>query len=329
MNKNILIKNLENKINRDIDINRNEADEVVSIINEIPYEIYRFSNSIREKYFGNKINLCGIANVKSGNCSEDCKFCAQSGHYQTSTVVYPLVDEGKMLAGAEAVKGLKASRYGLITSGCRIEGGNDLLKIASAVKKIKKGINIEPCASLGELDNEACIILKEAGITRYHHNLETSRNYFPNICTTHSWDDRVKTVKIVKNNGLQACSGGIFGMGETWADRLDLAFALRELGVDSVPLNFLNPIHGTPLEKQIPLRPKEILAIISVFRIILPSKDIKVCGGREKNLRQLQSWMFYAGASGMMIGNYLTTAGRDPKLDWEMIEDLGMEIRES
>ncbi|MFH1287202.1 MAG: biotin synthase BioB [bacterium] len=325
MYKNSLLNSIEEKAGNGFDINHNEAEGLVTLIKDKPYELYHLANKIREKYFGNKINFCGIANVKSGNCSEDCKFCAQSSHYRTSADVYPLVGEEKMIEAAGVIKGAKASRYGLVTSGCEMEG-NDLSKIVSAIKRIKKEIDIEPCASLGELNDETCKILKEAGVVRYHHNLETSERFFPKVCTTHSWDDRVQTVKIVKNNGLQACSGGIFGMGETWSDRLDLAFTLRELGVDSISLNFLNPVPGTPLGKQSPLEPKEILAIISIFRIILPKKDIKICGGREKNLRQLQSWIFYSGASGMMVGNYLTTVGRSHELDWEMINDLGMEI---
>lgn len=309
----------------DNNLNRDKAKNLVVLGENEPYELYHFANRIREKYFGNKINLCGIINIKSGNCSEDCKFCAQSSHYQTHTDVYSLVDKEKMLESARLTKKLKAIRCGLVTSGCRLDG-NDFPKIVSAIKKIKKEIDIELCASFGELDDETCKILKETGITRYHHNLETSKRFFPKVCATHNWDDRVRTIKMAKKYGLQTCSGGIFGMGETWDDRLDLAFSLRELEVDSVPLNFLNPIPGTPLEKQHPLEPKEILAIISVFRIMLPGKDIKVCGGRGKNLRQLQSWIFYAGANGMMIGNYLTTAGRPHELDREMINDLGMEI---
>ncbi|MDD5771965.1 MAG: biotin synthase BioB [bacterium] len=320
------IDKIEQKLSRGIDIGRVEAAEIVSLIQKSPFEIHHLANKIREKYFSDKINLCGIANIKSGNCSEDCKYCAQSGHNSANVKTYPLVEENEMLEGARRIKGLKASRYGLITSGCSIEKKSDLLRIISAVKRISNEIDIKPCASLGELTDETCKMLKDAGITRYHHNLETSERFFKEICTTHTWADRVKTVKIVKKYGLQACSGGIFGMGETWDDRLDLAFSLRELEVDSIPLNFLNPIPGTPLEKQPPLEPMEILNIISIFRIILPSRDIKVCGGREKNLRQLQSWIFYAGASGMMIGNYLTTAGRPHELDWEMIEDLGLEV---
>lgn len=310
-------------------MNYSEAEDLVTLFIDEPYELYHLANKVREKHFGNKISLCGIVNIKSGNCSEDCKFCAQSSHYRTSADVYHLINQEKMLDGARFVKGLKVNRCGLVASGCEVERKNDLPEIVSAIGKIKGEVNIEPCASLGELDNETCRILKDAGIVCYHHNLETSKRFFPEICATHSWDDRVKTVRVVKNNGLQACSGGIFGMGESWSDRLDLAFALRELDVDSVPLNFLNPISGTPLEEQPPLKPKEILAIISIFRIILPKKDIRICGGRWKNLRQLQSWIFYAGANGMMIGNYLTTAGRDPELDLEMINDLGMEIEDS
>jgi biotin synthase len=167
-------------------------------------------------------------------------------------------------------------------------------------------------------------LLKEAGLKRFHHNLETSRRFFSRICSTHSYDERVATVRAVKRAGLEVCSGGLFGLGEEWRDRIDLAWALKELGADSVPLNFLHPVRGTPLENAAPLSPVDILRVIALYRFVLPDKDIRVCGGRDRNLRDVQSWIFYAGASSVMTGNYLTMAGRSADVDRRMIRDLGL-----
>jgi biotin synthase len=169
-------------------------------------------------------------------------------------------------------------------------------------------------------------MLKDSGLSRYHHNLETDEEFFSALCTTHSFKERVETIKIAKEEGLEVCCGGIFGVGETWQARLNLAFKLKELEVDSIPLNFLNPIKGTPFENITPLHPLEILRIIAIFRFIHPKREIRICGGREVNLRDLQSWMYYAGADGAIIGNYLTTLGRPPEEDLKLIKDLGLEM---
>ncbi len=198
-------------------------------------------------------------------------------------------------------------------------------KICAALGRIAEQTSISRCASLGNLTPDMIRQLKEAGLTRYHHNLETSENFFPHVCSTHSYQERLDTVRLIKRAGLELCCGGIFGLGEDMGDRLELAFTLRELGADSVPLNFLTPISGTPLEAQLPLIPREILKIIALYRFILPDKDIKVCGGREANLRDLQSWIYYAGANGSLLGNYLTTTGKPAAEDLQMIKDLGLQ----
>jgi biotin synthase len=288
--------------------------------------LFAEANRIREHFLGSKAFLCSIINAKSGRCPENCAFCAQSSHHSSETPVFPLVDEEQMVSCASDAEANGSTCYGIITSGSGIKKGEELERICRAVQRIRKETNISPSCSLGIIDHDIAGILKIAGVGTYHHNLETARSFFPNICTTHNYDDDVETVRAAKSSGMKVCCGGIFGMGETAAQRVELALTLRELDVDSVPLNFLNPIKGTPMEDAEHLTPIECLTTIAIFRFILPKVRISVCGGREINLRDLQSWIFMAGASGMMIGNYLTTAGRPQEQDLQMIRDLGIEV---
>lgn len=288
------------------------------------YDLLYTANKIREKYCGNKIKFCSIVNAKSGRCSEDCKFCSQSAHYNTNTPEYGLKEPHEILFFAKNAEKNGSRRFGIVTSGHSLTDEKDWQKIYEIISLLKKETNLIIDASLGCLDLEHAKLLKKTGLTRYHHNLETSLQFFPKICSTHNFSDRLNAVKIVKAAGLELCCGGLFGIGEDWKDRIELASILKEIEPDSVPLNFLNPIPGTPLESAKPLNPLEILRIIAIYRIILPKTDISVCGGRERNLRDLQSWIFYAGANATMLGNYLTTPGRPPKEDLQMIEDLGL-----
>jgi biotin synthase len=291
------------------------------------YELLFWANEIRTKFKKDKVDACAIINAKSGRCPEDCKFCAQSAHYSTTITSYPLVEEERILEGAHYAGKIKATRFGIVTSGRKLSEV-EIDKICKAIKRLSRVSSIIPCASLGKLTIDYGDRLKEAGLKRYHHNLETSENFFPKVCTTHSYSERVSTIKIAKEAGFEICSGGIFGIGETWEDRLELAMKLRELDVNSIPLNFLNPVHGTPFDKHKLLPPLEALRIIAIFRFVHPKREIRICGGREVTLRQLQSWMFYAGADGIIIGNYLTTMGRAPEEDIELIKDLGLRLDE-
>jgi biotin synthase len=288
--------------------------------------LFSEANRIREHFLSKKIFLCSIINAKSGRCPENCSFCSQSAHHKTESPVFPLLDEERMVAGAREAESDGSSCYGIITSGTGIRRGEELERICRAVRRIRKDMKISPSCSLGIIDDECAIALKAAGVETYHHNLETSRSFFPNICTTHDYEDDVNTVRLARRAGLRVCCGGIFGLGESAAQRVELALTLRDLDVDSVPLNFLNPIDGTPLEGANFITPLECLSTIAIFRFVLPNKKISVCGGRETNLRDLQSWIFMAGASGTMIGNYLTTTGRPPEQDWQMIRDLGLKV---
>jgi len=288
------------------------------------YELFALSNSIRLKSRGKKIDLCSIVNAKSGACPEDCSFCSQSSHSRANPETYPLLDKEKILDAAVSAKEKGVKRFCIVTSGKKASS-KDIDQICNFVSEIKK-IGLLPCATLGMLSAPELKELKDAGLHRYHHNLETSEAFFREICTTHTYREKIKTIETAKSLGLSICSGGIFGLGESWDDRIDMAFALREIKVDSVPVNFLHPISGTPLGTKGTLSPLEALKIIAVLRIILPECEIRVCGGRQTTLRDLNAYIFQAGADGLLIGNYLTTSGRDPEQDLQMIKDLGLEI---
>lgn len=283
---------------------------------------------IRDHYVGNTVTLCSIINAKSGRCPENCAFCAQSSHHDTSVVNYPLLDEEEMVRCATAAEANGASCYGIITSGTSVSKGAELERILSTLRRIRNETGILPSCSLGILDYETALALKDAGMVTYHHNLETARSFFPHICTTHDYEQDVETVRVAIKAGLKVCSGGIFGLGESFEQRIEMAITLRDLGVDSIPVNFLDPVEGTRLAGANNLTPMECLQIIAVYRFLLPASQIKVCGGRERNLRELQSWIFMAGASGMMTGNYLTKAGRNPETDHRLISDLELGVAE-
>lgn len=281
---------------------------------------------IRDHYVGTAVHLCSIINAKSGRCAENCAFCAQSAHHDTGVEVYPLVDEDEIFRCAVLAEQNGAGCYGIVTSGTSINSAEELERVCRAVTRIKLETGISPSCSLGIMGQDTALRLKDAGMETYHHNLETARSFFPNICTTHDYEDDVATIRAAKAVGLKVCCGGIFGLGESFDQRIEMALTLRELNVDSVPINFLNPVTGTRLESADNLTPLECLTIIAVYRFLLPGKRLSVCGGREKNLRELQSWMFLAGADGTMTGNYLTTPGRPPELDRQLLKDLELSV---
>lgn len=284
------------------------------------------ASRLREETFGDRVMLCSIINAKSGRCAENCAFCAQSAHYRTDAPLYPLKSREEIVRGAHAAQAAGSHCYGIVTSGTRIEAGEEFDTLLEAIREIRATTAIEPSASLGMLDEPRARALAAAGCRTYHHNLETARSFFPQICTTHDYEDDVETVRVAKAAGMKVCSGGILGLGEAPEQRLELAATLRELGVDSVPLNFLNPIPGTPLEGRQQLSPMDCVRAIAAFRYCLPRVPIRVCGGREANLREYQSWIFLAGANGTMVGNYLTTAGRNLNTDLQMLQDAEVTI---
>lgn len=314
---------LARRIIKGDDLTREEARELFSLEGEAVYDLFYAAHKVRRHFHGNRVTFCSILPTKFGNCSEDCKFCAQSGHFDTGITPHQMMDAAEVGKACESAREGGASAFGIVNSG-RGPTQREWPKIMEAVKAIKEVDGICHCATLGTLTAEQAKDLKAAGVRRINHNLETSREFYSQIVTTHPWQERVDTVRLAQEAGLEACCGCIFGMGETIADRVSVAFSLKELNPSVVPVNFLYPIAGTPLDHLAPLRPLEILKIIAVMRMILPHQDLKVGGGREKNLRDLQSWIFYVGATSAMIGNYLATLGRKNAEDLQMIEDLDL-----
>jgi biotin synthase len=256
-------------------------------------------------------------------CSEDCKFCAQSKHYNADIKKYPFVHEMRIKDFIKNNENNTVHRISFVTSGKKLVN-MEIKKLAALASNSSTNKNL--CGSLGTLNENELQILKDAGFSRYHHNLETSRNFYNKICTTHDYDERVKTVERAKEMGFSVCCGGIFGMGESDKDILDLANELKLLNIDSIPINFLNPIKGTPFENYNLLSPEKCLKIIAFFRFYFPDKDILVCGGRTENMRHLHENVFDAGASGIMTGNYLTRKGRFYSEDIQMIKRRGYRV---
>jgi biotin synthase len=290
------------------------------------FDLIAWANRIRERFKGNKIHLCSIVNAKAGACSENCSFCAQSAAYQTDSPRYGFVDPEPVLEAADEAQRNGVTAVGLVAAWRGLKEGPMLDEVCERIREVAQSGKTRADASLGIIKSQTVADrLKEAGLECYGHNLESSRRFFPQHCTTHNYDDRVETIGYLKKAGIKICSGGIIGMGETREDRCDLAFALKELGANVVPINILNPIKGTPFENNPPLPPLEILKTIACFRFILPRQEIMIAGGRTVNLRDMQSMVFAAGASALMVGNYLTTLNQPVEKDLQMLKDLGLD----
>lgn len=306
------------------------VEDALTVLGSPQSEIWRLlavSEAVRRRHKGDQIRLCSIVNAKSGFCSEDCAFCSQSSRSNASIEKYPLMEEEEIVMAARDAKQRGAREFSIVASGLSMHSRRELDRVGNAIARIGTEVGIETCVSLGALSAENISFLLSRGLRSVHHNLETARGFFPSICTTHDYEADVRAVREAKAAGAWVCCGGIFGIGESAADRVELAMTLRELDVDSIPVNFLNPIEGTPLDGKSELTPFCCLKIIIMMRLCHPSREIIVCGGREVNLRDLQGLIFAAGATGMMIGNYLTTSGRPAEEDLRMIEDLGLGVR--
>lgn len=283
------------------------------------------ADRLRQAAFEKKISLCAIINARSGNCGMDCRFCSQSSHNHTPIATFPLLAPQALRQRILDLARWPVRHIGIVTSGGALQDA-ELEQVLAVVRGLPERIRPRVCTSLGRLGASALGRLAEAGVSRFHHNLESSRNHYPRVCTTQSWDQRRETVLRVQQAGLSACTGGLFGLGESWEDRISLAFSLRELGVDSVPINFLHPHPQTPLAGQPPLSADEALRIIALFRHILPRTTLRICGGRPLVLGKRQNEIFRAGANALMTGDYLTTHGSGVEQDCAMIAAAGLEV---
>lgn len=300
-------------------VSKETALEILNIPdNRIPM-VMGYANELKLRSFGSEAKLCSIMNARSGACSEDCSFCAQSGHSSTSVDVYSMRDTDKIKEEYDKASENPISRFGVVTSG---EGLNDkdIEELISAIESGTKN-GTDWCSSLGILKEEQLLRLKKAGLTRFHHNLEVAESFFPNICTTHEYSSRLEMVRLIKKVGLEICCGGIFGVGESQEQRVELAETLYKENVDAIPVNFHIPVQGTQIAHIETMASTEILKTIMMVRFTNPTAEVKVAAGRV-HLRDLQSMIFYAGATGMMIGEYLTVAGRDVNRDLQMMKDL-------
>jgi len=284
------------------------------------------ADRIRKTFRGNDIEVCAISNVRSGNCSENCSFCSQSGHHQTNSPVYNYISSEQLSEQAQRARRWGASDFGVVSKGWGVRSQKERVQLREYFQTLNETSDIGRCASLGVLDNDTAEELKAMGMENYHHNLECAPSFFDNVCSTHSYQENIDTINAARDAGLRVCSGGILGMGETLDQRIELADTLRQLNVESVPLNFLNPQQGTPMGQVQPMQPMEILHSIAVFRYMLPQAEIRIAGGRQF-LGDMQAMIFMAGASGVMIGDYLTTKGRSVEDDIKMLNDLKLHAR--
>ncbi|MBI5451590.1 MAG: biotin synthase BioB [Gammaproteobacteria bacterium] len=284
------------------------------------------ADRLRKTFRGNEVEVCAISNVRSGNCSENCSFCSQSGHHKTAAPVYDYIPTDQLVAQARQARQWGASDFGVVSKGWGVRSDKERGALREYFAAMDQNSDIGRCASLGVLDQRSARELKQMGLENYHHNLETAASFFDQVCTTHSYQENIDTIRHAVDAGLRVCAGGILGMGESLDQRIELAATLRDLGVESVPLNFLNPQPGTPFAQLTPLSPQQILQSIAVFRYMLPRAEIRIAGGRQF-LGDLQAMIFMAGASGIMIGNYLTTAGRRVEDDLKMLKALNLSVR--
>jgi len=319
-----IVAEAEEKVLAGGSVSIEEAEKLFNVPDEYLMHFLAAADRIRIRCKGYSFDSCSLINAKSGRCSEDCAFCAQSARHRTDCDVYPLKSEEQILRAAEIAQMSGATRFCTVTSGPALSD-DEFDRLAQSLSEVKRQVDIALDASLGFLNDRRAEHLRNSGVSRYNHNLETSRDHFQNICTTHSFEDRVATVLTVKNHGMSICCGGIIGLGETPHQRIELACTLRQLGVDCVPINILNPRPGTKLADRVPPTPVDVVRTVAIFRFILPDATIKIAGGREANLGDFQGMALRSGANGMIIGGYLTTRGRDTAQDLRMIQEAGFE----
>lgn len=300
-------------------------EEALALVEAPLEELTQGADELREHFCGDRFDLCTIINGKCGRCSEDCKYCAQSAHYHTSLEEsYPLLSTEELLKGAAENKRQGVLRYSIVTSGRKLSD-REVDQVCKSIRVIREQVGIEVCVSFGLLGEEAFRKLKEAGASRVHCNLESSRRYFPQVCTTHTYDEKIETMKAAQRAGLSVCSGGIIGLGETMEDRIDMVLTARELGVKSVPVNLLNPIPGTPYEHNPILSEEELRRVVAIFRFLIPDGNIRLAGGRGL-LEDKGERCFCSGSNAAISGDMLTTLGITVRRDQEMLKKLGYQV---
>ena len=318
--KNVDVMTIAKRI---IDGERIKRGDDVSFLLDTPLEeLQAGAHEIQNYYCGNHIDFCTIINGKSGRCGENCKYCAQAACHKTGIEEYGMLPKEEIFKHALANQNAGVNRFSIVTSG-RALNGKDFDQALDAYRLMKKKLTIDLCASHGILNREQFKRLRESGVTSYHHNIETSKRFFPFICTTHTYDDRIKTIKLAQSEGFCVCSGGIIGMGENWDDRIDMAISLAELGIESIPINALMPVKGTALENQQQLGAEEILRTIAIFRYINPTANIRLAAGR-KLLPDNGASAFLNGASASITGDMLTTSGTTIADDMKILDSLGL-----
>ncbi|WP_456399845.1 biotin synthase BioB [Persephonella sp.] len=318
------IKSLSERVLNGEKLSKEDGLKILSIPDELLDLLINEASKVRSEFFGDEVEFCSLINAKNGACTEDCSFCAQSSKYMTPINAYGLVPVNELIEGAQKAVSIKANRYCIVTSGKKATE-EEIDQIAEAVRYIRENIPVKVCISIGTITSEEMRLLKDAGVDRINHNLETSERHFKNIVSTHTWKERYETIVNAKKVGLSTCTGGIFGIGETDEDIVDLASTYRDLEVNSIPMNFLIPIPGTPLEGNERLTPEKCLKIIALFKLFNPKAELRLCGGREQNLREYHDTAMEI-ANCLMAGGYLTRAGRPPGKDEEMIKRLGRKL---
>ena len=317
------VEQLKNKVLGGGEVTREEA---LGLMDTPLEELSQAADQLREHFCGDRFDMCTIVNGKCGKCSEDCKYCAQSAHYHTSLEEsYPLLSTEELVKGAAENKRQGVLRYSIVTSGRKLSD-REVDQVCESIRAIREQVGIEVCVSFGLLGEEAFRKLKEAGASRVHCNLESSRRYFPQVCTTHTYDEKIETMKAAQRAGLSVCSGGIIGLGETMEDRIDMVLTARKLGVKSVPVNLLNPIPGTPYEHNPVLTEDELRRVVAIFRFLIPDGNIRLAGGRGL-LEDKGARCFCSGANAAISGDMLTTAGITVERDLEMLRKLGYQVR--
>jgi len=298
----------------------NKKEDILALFDLTLDELIVQADQLREKHFIKAFDLCSINNIKSGKCTEDCTFCSQSIHFKTGSPTYDLIDREKALLEARSLEDQGVHKHSLVSSGKGLDP-SDLDSLIDIYETLKEETALSLCASHGILTKDQATKLKSAGVKRYHHNLESSESYYKHICTTHTYQDRIDTIRACQSVGLEVCSGGIWGLGETREDRIDMLLTLKTLNVDSVPINFLCPVEGTPLENSLPEDPIEIMKTLAIYRIVLKDKEIRLAGGRMQLENYLEQ-VYKCGVNGILTGDYLTTTGFTVQRDIELLKEL-------